>query len=83
MEIMKYVNQIDKETQTQFSVITVKIDEGCYFISFRGADNTLIGGHSKGGNLAVYASSFCSNDIQDRIGKVYNYDDPGFDEKYC
>lgn len=37
-----------------------------------------IGGHSKGGNIAVYAASFCSNEIQDRIINVYNNDGPGF-----
>ncbi|MBO5479296.1 MAG: DUF2974 domain-containing protein [Clostridia bacterium] len=39
-----------------------------------------IGGHSKGGNIAVYAASFCSSDIQDRIINVYNNDGPGFHE---
>lgn len=39
-----------------------------------------IGGHSKGGNLAVYASAFCSAPVQERILAVYNYDGPGFDE---
>lgn len=38
-----------------------------------------IGGHSKGGNLAVYAASFCRPDIQDRIRFVHNHDGPGFD----
>ena len=37
------------------------------------------GGHSKGGNLAVYAASFCSAQVQKRIIKVYNNDGPGFD----
>lgn len=37
-----------------------------------------IGGHSKGGNLAVYASAFCERDIQDRILNVYSNDGPGF-----
>lgn len=40
-----------------------------------------IGGHSKGGNIAVYASSFCSQKIQNRIINVYNNDGPGFHEK--
>lgn len=38
-----------------------------------------LGGHSKGGNLAVYASAFCPADIQPRIRAVYNFDGPGFD----
>ena len=35
-------------------------------------------GHSKGGNLAVYAAAFCGQDVQQRIDAVYNYDGPGF-----
>ena len=35
-------------------------------------------GHSKGGNLAVYASSLCPGEIQERILAVYNNDGPGF-----
>lgn len=38
----------------------------------------IVGGHSKGGNLAVYASLFCGEGIQDRILAVYNHDGPGF-----
>ena len=40
-----------------------------------------VGGHSKGGNVAVYAAIESTNDIQERIIKVYNYDGPGFDKK--
>ena len=36
-----------------------------------------VGGHSKGGNLAVYGASLCDRDIQRRIGRVYNFDGPG------
>ena len=39
-----------------------------------------LGGHSKGGNLAVYAAAFCREEIQSRIRTVYNYDGPGFDD---
>ncbi len=37
-----------------------------------------VGGHSKGGNLAVYASAFCDEAIRERIVKVYSNDGPGF-----
>ena len=37
-----------------------------------------VGGHSKGGNLAVYAAAFCNPEIQDRIQTVYTNDGPGF-----
>ena len=37
-----------------------------------------VGGHSKGGNFAVYAAAFCDKEIQDRIISVYTNDGPGF-----
>lgn len=37
-----------------------------------------IGGHSKGGNLAVYAAACCEEAVQDRILEIYNNDGPGF-----
>lgn len=36
------------------------------------------GGHSKGGNLAVYAAMNCKEEIQERILRVYSHDGPGF-----
>ncbi len=39
-----------------------------------------IGGHSKGGNIAVYAATFVDDSIKDRIINVYNNDGPGFCE---
>lgn len=40
-----------------------------------------IGGHSKGGNVAIYSAITVDRQIQDRIIKVYNYDGPGFNSK--
>jgi hypothetical protein len=40
-----------------------------------------IGGHSKGGNLAVYAAAFCKKKIQERICDIYCFDSPGFFRK--
>ena len=37
-----------------------------------------IGGHSKGGNLALYAAANASGRLQRRILNVYNNDGPGF-----
>ena len=37
-----------------------------------------VGGHSKGGNLAIYASSTVDLNVQNRILDVYNHDGPGF-----
>lgn len=38
----------------------------------------IVGGHSKGGNLAVYAAAAAAPEIQERICKVYSNDGPGF-----
>lgn len=40
--------------------------------------NIIVGGHSKGGNLAIYAALNCDKKIQDRIVAIYNNDGPGF-----
>ena len=36
------------------------------------------GGHSKGGNLAVYAASMCSDAVAARLARVFSHDGPGF-----
>ena len=38
----------------------------------------IVGGHSKGGNIAVYASMEASPKIQNRIKVIYTHDGPGF-----
>ncbi len=38
----------------------------------------LLCGHSKGGNLAVFAAMHCEQHIRDRIEFVYSFDGPGF-----
>ena len=40
-----------------------------------------LGGHSKGGNLAVYAAVQCKEEIQERIIEIYNNDGPGFSKE--
>lgn len=39
-------------------------------------------GHSKGGNLAIYAGVKASAKTRDRIEKIYNNDGPGFDQRF-
>lgn len=39
-----------------------------------------LGGHSKGGNLAVYSAVNCGKAVQNRLMAVYNNDGPGFPE---
>lgn len=115
IRLFNYVNEIDIENQTQFSVVSFLLDPDTIYVAYRGTDNTiigwkedfnmsflyhtdgqlraaaylndcygkdqrhlLVGGHSKGGNFAVYASAFCDKDVQDRIDGVYSNDGPGF-----
>ena len=40
-----------------------------------------VGGHSKGGNLAVYAAANLAEDLQGRILQVYSNDGPGMHEE--
>ena len=42
--------------------------------------NFRLGGHSKGGNLAVYSAIFCEDEIKERITDILNADGPGFAE---
>ncbi|MBR5753536.1 MAG: DUF2974 domain-containing protein [Clostridia bacterium] len=41
-----------------------------------------LGGHSKGGNLAVYAAVNLPADLKERLDHVSNYDGPGFPQSY-
>lgn len=117
-QLFGYINDINKEEQSQFSVVCVRLDDKSIYVSFSGTDNTIVGwrenfnmgylsetpgqlkavdylnhivkedwkkirvgGHSKGGNLSVYASVKCDRNIQKRIVKVYSNDGPGFSEE--
>lgn len=42
----------------------------------------LCGGHSKGGNLAVYGAAMCSDVARERIERAYSHDGPGFVEEF-
>lgn len=44
-------------------------------------DKVRLGGHSKGGHLAIYAAVTASSDISDRIEQIYNFDGPGFNHE--
>ena len=39
-----------------------------------------VGGHSKGGNLAIFAAAFCEGEVKERIMTVYSNDGPGFNQ---
>ena len=116
MTLNGYEALLDDEVEEQFSALTIDLGNGSIYISFRGTDDTIvggkedlnmsfleeipsqkqavdyvariarqypektirIGGHSKGGNLAVYSAAKSSGDIQERIVAVHNNDGPGF-----
>ncbi len=40
-----------------------------------------VGGHSKGGNLALVSSMYASSFVRHRLKKIYNFDGPGLREK--
>lgn len=42
----------------------------------------LTGGHSKGGNLAIYAAAKSSKRLQNRIQAIYSHDGPGFRKEF-
>ena len=44
--------------------------------------NIITVGHSKGGNLSLYASIMSDIKIQDRILKAYSFDGPGFSKEF-
>ena len=47
-------------------------------VSSRISGKLIIGGHSKGGNLAVYSAFSAPESIQSRIQIIYDHDGPGF-----
>lgn len=65
------------------SPVPAQKDAVTYLSSCANADRKrklIVGGHSKGGNLAIYSSVFCDEKIQKQIMKVYNFDGPGFEQ---
>lgn len=43
-------------------------------------EEVFVGGFSKGGNLAIFASAFACPEIQRKITRVFNHDGPGFND---
>lgn len=61
------------ETEGQKHALSYMNDQFC------GKDVKLrVGGHSKGGNFAMYASAFCEDSIQNNIIEIWSNDGPGF-----
>ncbi len=67
-----------------FSSIVPSQEESVLYLNSIGrriSGSLKVGGHSKGGNLAVYAAMKCEADIRDRITDVFSHDGPGFREE--
>lgn len=68
---------------TYMSPVPAQRDGAAYLCEVAGRiGNPLrLGGHSKGGNVAVYAAMSCEEEVQNRILAAYNHDGPGFREE--
>ncbi len=62
--------------------VPAQLEAVSYLQAFATANPMILhlGGHSKGGNLAVFAAARCGLFLQQRILSVYNNDGPGFTE---
>ena len=117
IRLFRYVNIIDRKTETQFSAITYILPGGTEFVAFRGTDENMvgwkedfnltymeeipgqkyacmyldevsklikgrfyIGGHSKGGHLAIFSAMHAPEQLQKRFIRIYCMDGPGFME---
>ena len=62
-----------KEIPAQKHALTYLED----FFTQHPKQKVMVAGHSKGGNLAVFAASQIQPDLQERISAIYTYDAPG------
>ncbi len=44
--------------------------------------NITLAGHSKGGNLAIYAGTMCSDETKAKIIEIQSFDSPGFTKEF-
>jgi hypothetical protein len=63
--------------------IPAQLEAAAYLdtVSKRFKGDCYVGGHSKGGNLAVYAGAFCRPAVKKRIITIYSNDGPGLTPK--
>ena len=113
-----YTHAFDERRGMQFAAVTLCLDDGTAYVSFRGTDSSLVGwkedcdmafsepvpsqvaateyleaaagrvqgalrvgGHSKGGNLAMYAVANASPETRARVVAVYSNDGPGLSDR--
>lgn len=68
-----------------YMIVPAQKDALAYLNQINTHQKIYVGGHSKGGNLAMYAFVNAQEEIKKNIIQVYNYDGPGFttiDSKY-
>lgn len=70
---MAFQSPIPSQEEARRYVNSLKNSEGRKLI---------LGGHSKGGNLAVYAAATVSEELQSKIERIYSHDGPGFTEEF-
>jgi len=59
-------------------------EEAARYVSRAAAElggELMLGGHSKGGNLAVYSAAKCDASVRGRVVRAYSHDGPGFMEQ--
>ena len=59
-------------------VVPAQLEAAAYIGDFPFSGSLVLGGHSKGGNLAVAGASLCPVKVRDRVRRVYSFDGPGF-----
>ncbi len=71
-----------EDCETSYRIVPSQTDALAYldYVGLHTAGPLQVGGHSKGGNLAAYASSRCKQEIQDRITHIWCNDSPGFED---
>ena len=81
-EIRNKISSAKNELMSPSQYAKLEFDQNIIKIYEKYKMPMYIGGHSKGGNLAVYASVKCGAALQNRILEVYNHDGPGFNEQF-
>jgi hypothetical protein len=64
-------------TQTESQKLAREYMERAVRRASRRGRRVLVGGHSKGGNLAAFGAASCPEPLRDRIGTVWSFDGPG------
>lgn len=67
-----------EDLNMSYKIVPAQIDALNYLNKENGFNNLYLGGHSKGGNLSMYAGINANFSKRVMIKKIYNFDGPGF-----